>query len=237
MKPPWSEEFIEVLGERAAFYRLLSSLYFKEVTDDFIERLEALELPDEAESPRMYQAVRELKHYLARRGPDPRTDLAVDYAHAFLAAGVYEGSAACPYESIYTSRDGLVMQEARDEVVAVYRANGVDVDPGLHVPEDHLSFELEFLAILSDRAADLLKADDLAEGDLGRLAGNLATQRGFIEAHLFDWLPAFEVKVVELTEQGFYPAVVHLTQAYLADDVLLLDEMGQVVSAAETTAV
>ena len=130
------------------------------------------------------------------------------------------------------------MQDARDEVRAVYIANGVDVDHGLHLPEDHLAFELEFLAIMSDRVAEMLAPD--ASGSEGALAGgellkalesNLVTQRTFVGDHLLNWLPKLEEKVVELSAQGFYPAMMHLTQAYVACDAALLDEMIGVVRA------
>lgn len=225
------DELCEIMRERSSFYRLLSSVFFKEVTDAFIDRLGTFELPDESQSPRMYAALKELKDYLVHKGPDPRTDLAVDYAHIFLAAGVYEGDAACPFESIYTSEKHLVMQEARDEVRSIYLANGVSVDPLLHLPEDHLAFELEFLAIMSDRAADALsnaKGDDSSAEDgsvEASLAENVVVQRSFIDGHLLNWLPAFETKVAELAEQTFYPAIVHLTQAYVQEDAVLLDEV------------
>lgn len=219
-----AEEFREAFVQRAAFYRVLASIYFKEVTDEVIGRLDRMPVPDEADAPALCAAMRELKRYLVRKGPDPRTDLAVDYARAFLAAGVYEGDAACPFESIYTSEERLIMQDARDEVRAVYLANGVNVDQGLHLPEDHLSFELEFMAIMSDRAAALLPGTGFT-GDLEGLARNLRTQRAFAQEHIANWLPAFEKQVVALTEQGFYPAVTHIAQAYVDDDVALLGEM------------
>ena len=237
-RPLWADEFSEACQQRASMYRVLSSVYFKEVTDEFIKRIEALPLPDEQDAPELLGAMRELKRYLLHKGPDPRTELAVDYAHVFLAAGVYEGDAACPFESIYTSEKGLIMQDARDEVRAVYIANGVDVDHELHLPEDHLAFELEFLAIMSDRVAEMLAPD--ASGPEGALAGgellktlesNIVTQRTFVGDHLLNWLPKLEEKVVELSAQGFYPAMMHLTQAYVACDAALLDEMIGVVRA------
>ena len=214
-RPLWADEFSEACQQRASMYRVLSSVYFKEVTDEFIKRIEALPLPDEQDAPELLGAMRELKRYLLHKGPDPRTELAVDYAHVFLAAGVYEGDAACPCES-----------------------NGVDVDHELHLPEDHLAFELEFLAIMSDRVAEMLAPD--ASGPEGALAGgellktlesNIVTQRTFVGDHLLNWLPKLEEKVVELSAQGFYPAMMHLTQAYVACDAALLDEMIGVVRA------
>ncbi len=49
-----------------------------------------------------------------------RQALACDYAHTFLAAGNYETFAATPFESVFTSQLGLMMQEARDDVYKMY---------------------------------------------------------------------------------------------------------------------
>ena len=50
------------------------------------------------------------------------TDLAVDYVRTFIGHGVDAFSAAYPFESVYTSEKRLLMQEARDEVLAIYRS-------------------------------------------------------------------------------------------------------------------
>ena len=100
-----------------------------------------------------------MRRYLARRGPDARQDLAVDYARVFLAAGVYEGETAVPYESVYTSPEGILMQDSRDEVVRAYRRWGLAIPRDLNVPEDHLAFELEFMGRLSERIAAGLGAE------------------------------------------------------------------------------
>lgn len=219
MKDQVVDEVAGSMSERAEFYRLLASLYFKEVSEEFIARLKGLpaELSDEAGL--LGEGFKELRDYFARRGPDPRTDLAADYARIFLAAGMFEGDAGCPYESIYTSEEKLVMQEARDEVRAVYLAHSVNVNEELRLPEDHLSFELEFLAILSDRAAELAKARDM-QG----LVENLKTQVGFIDAHLLNWLEKLEERVIELARHRFYPAIMHITEGYLEQDRAFLSE-------------
>ena len=44
-----------------------------------------------------------------------------------------------------------MMQEARDEVLAVYRSEGLDKLPSWKESEDHIALELEFMAVLGDR--------------------------------------------------------------------------------------
>lgn len=213
-------ELIEIFEERASFYRLLSSLYFKEVSAVFIKELAQMDLPIEDDGSLLGEGYHRLRRYLVKRGPDPRTDLAVDYARVFLAAGTYEGESAVPYESIYTSKEGLIMQEARDEVRKIYIQNSVNVSASLNMPEDHLSFELEFLAIMSDRAIEAVRVNDR---DL--FTENIAIQRDFIVQHPLAWIEALREKVEACSKRAFYPAIAMITEGYLEKDCELLDEI------------
>lgn len=218
------QEMSEMFADRAAFYRLLSSLFFKEVTEKFLDTLQSQPLPTQDETL-FGQGCRELKHYLVRKGPDARTDLAVDYARCFLAAGILEGDAACPYESIYTGEEPLIMQEARDQVRAIYISQGVNVDENLHLPEDHLSFELEFLAIMSDRAQKACLEQNATE-----LQSNIAVQQAFIDEHVLNWLPSLDKNLQAVAREQFYPAILHMTQGYLQLDKDFLDEAKQALA-------
>ena len=155
------EELAETMEGRAAFYRFVGDALLHEFTEGQIDQMAALDVP-EIEDAEAQEAFAKAKRYLARAGADPRTDLAVDYARVFLSAGVYDGLTAEPYESVFTSEDQIMMQDARDDAVRVYRENGVDVDPELHMPEDHLGLEFEFLAVMAGKTADSLRADDFA---------------------------------------------------------------------------
>ena len=91
----------------------------------FVARLLRTEVDDEA---------------LGRRG-----DLAVDFLHTFIGVTQDREQVAFPYESVYTSPEHLLMQDARDEVLAAYRAAKVVLVDEACEPEDHLAFELEFM--------------------------------------------------------------------------------------------
>ena len=64
---------------------------------------------------------------------------------AFIGHGIDAYSAAYPFESVYTSPKRLMMQEARDEVLAVYRSEGLDLSL------IHIFSEFGTMAILSSR--------------------------------------------------------------------------------------
>lgn len=215
------QEIVEISAERNSFYMLMYTLFYKEATEELISALEtrASNLTFEEESA-LASGWRELALCLKRKGPDPRTDFAVDYARCMLSAGIINGEAAVPFESIYTSKERLTHQEARDKVRAIYIANGVNVDQELNLPEDHLAFELEFLAIMADRARKLALAQDY-DG----LLVNLECQRSFIGDHLLNWISAFEENLVACALTKFYVALTHIVQGFLEQDVALLDEV------------
>lgn len=214
-------EVAEFMDGREAFYRFLSHALLYEYTADQIEQLKGMGVPDVG-SPEVEESFATIRRYLAVAGADPRTDLAVDYARVFLSAGVYDGRTAEPYESAFTSEDHLVMQESRDDCVAIYRAEGVDVDPELHVPEDHLGFQFEFLAVMAGKCAAVLRD---AEGEAAELARLLGVQVDFIDHHILNWLDELIEKVDEFAKLPFYPALMRIAKGYVVADRATLAEM------------
>ncbi len=77
--------------------------------------------------------------YLSNVWDGTLQELAVDYVRCFIGGGMDAFSAAYPYESVYTSPKRLMMQEARDEVLAIYRSQGFDKAEGWKESEDHVA--------------------------------------------------------------------------------------------------
>ena len=84
----------------------------------------------------------------------------------------------------------------------------------MNVPEDHAGFELEFCALLCDRAAEALE-----KGDAEALRAVLAEQTSFIELHLLSWLPMLQARVDEWAELRFYPAFVRIVIGMLRENL------------------
>lgn len=229
----------------AAFYALLSSIFYLELTEEQINGLaeSGFAFPDDGSE--MGNACASMRRYLARRGPDARQDLAVDYARVFLAAGVYEGETAVPYESVYTSPEGILMQDSRDEVVREYRRWGLAIPRDLNVPEDHLAFELEFMGHLSERIAARLgvegetpagAAGQAAERGAGRAAEDgedipaddvramMEAQAAFIDGHLLNWVPRLLERVGKFARTPFYPAITQIALSYIGENRAVLKE-------------
>ena len=225
-----TSEFAALLSNRENLYRLLARLYRIEVDEPLLRQLAEMGFPTECDEPELAEGYRMLAAWL--RDPknslksepgsnpesDPLTDLAVDYARVFLGAGVFEGVVASPYESVYTSKERLIMQEARDQVLSVYSARGLHSADALELPEDHIALELEFLA-------HLCRETLLAGDDWPRVSALLKEQKEFIELHPGKWVPAFCAEIEKCASTDFYRAVGKITLGFLNMEQAILEDL------------
>jgi TorA maturation chaperone TorD len=201
----------------AAAYRFLSTAVFKELDRGQIQALRNEGLPA-GENARMEKAAQEISRYLKRSDDTVETKLRVDFARVFLAAGIYEkGDSPAPYESVFTSPKGIMMQEARDDAVKRYAEVGMVVNKDLNEPEDHLAFELEYMAILHDRMADAIKSSD--EENLSALREKTDA---FAKEHLLNWLGSLQQRVAKYAKGPFYPALLEYALGLVEEDLAAL---------------
>jgi TorA maturation chaperone TorD len=211
---------LEILQNRAATYGFLSRVYRQEVTAAFLVDLAAQaasEAEDEMESEG-YRLLRDFVAGMARADVEKvRIDLATEYASLFLNMG---HRPVAPYESVYTSPERLLMQKARDDVLALYRQEGLDRIDEFHEPEDHLAVELEFMAYLCQKAMAAMEA-----GDRAGAAAALRQQKEFLQKHLLVWVPAFCRDVQQAAETGFYRGLALITAEHLAMESETVDDL------------
>jgi TorA maturation chaperone TorD len=237
-----------IMAERQQMFLFFSQVFFKELSRELIEHLSVADFAVITENERLNKGHQLLQRYFTFSGSDRRTELACEYARIFLAAGVYTETrdVAVPYESVFTSEEQLMMQDARDDVCRWYLREGFMVSPDVHEPEDHLALELEFMAKLCDTALRLLEKGE-GEGDVRRgaprdawgarddcsdLVANLENQRAFINAHLLNWLPRLRKAAERYAELTFYIGMLLITEGYLQEDLMLLDELERSITKA-----
>jgi TorA maturation chaperone TorD len=213
-------QVLEILQNRASTYGFLSHVYRQEVTASFLTGLMEQftgEVAGEAES----EGYQMLCEYVAEIDPGDiekvQVDLAAEYAALFLSVGRKPVS---PYESVYTSPEHLVMQQARDEVLAEYRKEGLNRIDEFREPEDHIAIEMEFMAYLCQKAAEAKEA-----GNKAAAVNALQKQKGFLEKHLLVWVPEFCRDVQQAAKTGFYKGVAQITAEHLAMESDTLDEL------------
>jgi anaerobic sulfite reductase subunit A len=216
-------EYSDLIANRNNLYRFLARLYKVEADQALLDQMNGMCFPGECGEAELDEGYRMLEDYLRQYRLDPLTDLAVDYAKVFLGAGIAEGDVAYPFESVYTSTERLIMQEARDRVVAVYRAKGLDKAAALDFPEDHIALELEFMSHLCGETQNAIAVQDWPA-----VAASLHEQKEFLAQHLLNWVPAFCADVQKCAETDFYKAVAKVTNGYLLmeEDIIqnLIDE-------------
>jgi TorA maturation chaperone TorD len=212
--------FVTILQGRRATYQFLARLFRVEVDQELYETLVAMRFPTNTGDELVDEGYRLICDYLGAATSDVLTELAIDYVRTFIGSGNTGFSAAYPYESVYTSPKRLLMQDARDEVLVLYRAAGLEKQDSWKEGEDHLALELEFEQILAQRAAEACEAND----DEGCLL-ILRQQRNFLEDHLLAWYPMMAADMEKFARTDFYRGLAKLTSGFLRNDLALLDDV------------
>lgn len=206
-------EITELMRDRELAYRFLARAFRTAPDDAFIAALRAAadERPEDDPLADFFAEFADLDDEQAR------IDLAADYNRLFLGMGPQP---VPPYESVYTSEEGLLMQDARDEVVRAYQAAGLEVGKDFGLPEDHLALELEFMASLAQRAAAAFEA-----GEAEQAWQLVADSRAFLTDHLAVWVPAFSADVAARARTTFYEGLAALAREQVAADAEVLVEV------------
>ena len=202
------DELIKLIEQRAATYGLLSRLFRVEVDQELLDELHGMRFPASTGNADVDEGYLRLAKYLSNTWESSLTDLAVDYTRVFIGHGVDAYSAAYPFESVYTSEKRLLMQDARDEVLAIYRSAGLDKKNSWKEGEDHVALELEFEQVLANRTADALR-----KGDEEEAAALLTTQKNFLEDHLLSWVPMMTADMKRFAKTDLYQGLAYLTDA------------------------
>lgn len=211
------DDELAVLSQRENFYRFLARIYQVEVDEALLEGLKKMQFPEATGDEDLDRGYAMMRGYLANPGDNAIEDLAVDYARIFLAAGIYEGNAAVPFESVYTSRDHLIMQDAWEDIVKRFGAKGVGPREK-DLPEDQLGLELEFVARMIGEAKAALE-----KGDEAGFKKSLAEQLDFVTNHLANWVPALCDDVQRCPGKDFYKGAAFLTRGFVKIDKALLE--------------
>ena len=215
------DEITAAAASRGAFYRIMASLYFKELSDEQIANLKTLENLDLAEYDSLFaEGLNDMMRSVRKADSATRDDLACDYARAILGAGTFQQRRATPFESVFTSQTGLLMQEARDDVYRLFLQEHLEADASLRIPEDHLSFICEFMAILCDRFSMALGIAEYTEAR--RLLG---VQQELLSSHLLNWIDDYCDVLKHVAKTRFYRGVSKITRSFVYQDEQFLADI------------
>ena len=215
-----SAELIELFKQRAATYGLLGRLYASEINQELLDELHATRYPVRTGNDLADEGNRLMATYLSGLWENTLTELAADYMRTFFGHGYSGHAAAYPFESVYTSEKRLLMQSARDEVLALYRAAGLSKQDSWKEGEDHIALELEYLQILSQRVVEAL-----CQGDTDTAISWIKASYNFIDVHMAGWVPLFTAEVDKFAKTDFYRGLAFLTEGFLETDRELLEDL------------
>lgn len=185
----------QMKAARTAYYRFLSRMYSAELNTEIIEALKKMDFSEDAGNALIREGLARLKKFTGNI-PDP-DELAADYAKVFLAAGEAKGGAAFPYESVYTSKEKLLMQDSWEQVKKFYMSKGIALqNAASDIKEDHISAELVCMAYL-------------IENDMEEEAYT------FLNEHLLNWTDRFAADIEKYALYDVYPAIGKLTLGFL----------------------
>jgi TorA maturation chaperone TorD len=148
---------------------------------------------------------------LANTSPD---EIAAEFTR--LISGISEGNGPPPpFESVW--REDRLIGDSTVAVLEAYaRAGFADIDPAAG-PQDHVSVELKFIALLAVREAEAWQADDAAGA-----RQRLQQQRDFLRVHLSTWAPRWADAVIQQTTMPLFAALAGLLKASIEQAALEL---------------
>lgn len=218
-------QLVELMRSRAQTYGLLARLYRVEVDQTLLDEMRAMRFPTSTGNAHVDEGYSLMYRYLKHTWEETLLDLARDYVRVFVGHGVNGHSAAYPYESVHTSEKRLLMQEARAEVLAVYRQNVLKKEATWRDCEDHIAVELEFMQIMCIRTADALEVDDDAAA-----IELLTTQYAFVQDHLLNWVPMLVADMLHYSETELYRGLAELTLGFAQTEEEILRDLLQGVA-------
>ena len=201
---------------RAMVYRLLSSLFAKEIDHQLLHELTSEPakafLAQLASEPSFKRDVDAMVSVLGSLTSDKALmELAADYCGLFLVGTKHSAS---PYASLYlqdTSKSAkggdqpLLFGEQHQLMVLFLKQSQLQVQTSFPEPADHLAVILAYVEHLCLSASD-------------------EEQLSFIESYLNSWLGKFAAKVTQCDSGDFYCALARLTQSWVNSDLAGLTE-------------
>lgn len=209
-----------LVAQRSALYALLSRLYEKEVDDALLDQMCSMRLPKSTGNRDVDEAYGMFHRELSNRWERTIEDLSIDYSRVFFGNGSNGCNAAYPFESVHTSSERLMVQDARDEVMTLYKAAGLEKSEDWKDNEDHISLELAYMKVLCDRTVEKLDGAYLEDA-----INLLHSQYNFLTDHLLNWVSFLVGGIEKFAETDFYRAVGRLTFGFLKEDKVFLKEV------------
>jgi len=201
-----TDDRVAILESRSLTYSFLSQMFLEEMTYALLKEL--------SENPPVLEG--EFGAFVAELPSSDlervRIDAAAEYSALFLNMSV---NPVFPYESVYSNNQGLMMQEAHSDVMAVYQSMNMSPAEDVKLPVDHIGIELEFMSWMCQKEIDaILSGDD----DVAKVARDV--QSKFLNDHLMRWVPKLCKDISKRARLNAYRGLAEMMQTFLDFEVL-----------------
>ncbi|MEG2934823.1 MAG: molecular chaperone TorD family protein, partial [Gordonibacter sp.] len=161
IEPMLWEDVCGVLESRSEFYLMLAGLYFKPLTQAQIDGMAEEDYAGYVVGESLLdEGFDDIRRALRKRHTGTRSILATEWTSTFGGAEAYKGRYCVPNASVFLDESGLTYGRPRTEVSRIYGEQCLRLADNSGMPESHISFELEFLSILSGEISRHLRAGE-----------------------------------------------------------------------------
>jgi len=201
--------------------KVLATAFYLPPTEPFLASLSAEELladwPLASNDPVTKRGLQLLRALFDRAQPAELLP-ALREDHTALFIGLMQVDAP-PWESVYLSRDHLIFDQQTLEVREFYARFGLQIPKLDREPDDHIGYELLFLAHLMAQAAQALDA-----GDAATAVHALEAARTFFAAHPQQWAAFFIARLTQRARTDYYRGLACLLEGSMKALAPLLDD-------------
>ena len=202
-----TSDFAAVFGAFQVCFNFLSRMYLDNPEEEFINTLIREDLlsdwPISYEDENTAAGLEKLGKFLKQWDPKRLQDLQQDYTRLFIGIG---STLAPPYESVYLGEKKVLFERQIPEVRRFYEKFRLQVNGHTRVPDDHIGYELYFIAYLCSAGFHSSEIED--EAALKMIRSNL---KKFLREHLMKWIYPFIKKVTENAQSLYYQGAALLT--------------------------
>lgn len=210
---------------RATAYRLVSQAFLNPVAAvaEAVRRL-AIELSHETGGEQLNFAQRLSHCCVSLLYADEARLQQLQARYVALFGATAHGLSCPPLESAYrrgsSGREGFVIAAVERD----YATAGVFLSRSHRLPPDHISLEMEFMAVLCGREAEAWASEDSKSAT--RL---LEKERRFLAKHVLSWLPAFAADLRDADLGGTYSQITAAGYSFVRHDLDLSEELAVVL--------
>lgn len=213
------ETLDQIIDTRANVYGFLARLLRSKVDPAFLIAMRSVDFASKVEDPEVNEGYQLINRYLAQCNERSVVELSRDYDHLFSGALSRNDKQICLYEAMQVAVDEDDAIDMREDIEALMHEEGFALGAGWAGTCDHASIELEIMQVLSRRAAEAARANDIDE--VNRL---MVRQLDFFTTHIANWLPALAHRMTGRAGTDFYKGVGCLMHGSLELDRAFLSQ-------------